>query len=186
MYNSVAKLLPQFYGLLGCFAALACLWLFDTIAATLVMVIMLCLYAIGRPDRAMFLLLASIVGAICDLLLNLYFRDQRALDARGQNLRIYFDKLGSINASALAACITAWLLLAALDILEFIKLRPIMFPVVGFATGAFFGVLAEKSRALKLLLPFYESTSGQMENRAWDGLSTAIACAVILATKFMP
>lgn len=185
-YNSIIKLISQFLGLLGCFVALGFLWLFDTITATLTMITMLCFYAILRPDRAMFLLLASIVGAISDLSLNLYFTGERATDTRGQKLRIYFDELGSLDASIFAACITAWLLLAALDFLEFTKLRPRWFPVVGFVTGAFFGVIAEKSRALQPLLPYYESTSGQLENRAWDGLSTAVASTIILITGFLP
>lgn len=180
MTRSMAQVFFDFLGLFGAFLSLGSMWAVDTTKSTLIMLLLLCFYVSIRRDHIMLVLIALTLGAIFDLTLNLYFRGDRAQESRSAALEAYFKLLGPVEASAFAGCITAWLVLASFDVWRFVEVRSVWFPFFGFLTGAFFGVLSEKSVALAPLLPFYESTSGQLENRAWDGASILLVNAIIV------
>lgn len=179
-YTPMIEVFSEFLGFIGAFLSLGSMWLLNSTESTLFMLVLLCLYIAIRRDLSMLVLIALVLGGIFDLALNLYFRGDRAKEGRGSSLRAYFDLLGPVDAAGFAACITAWLVLASYDIWRFVNVRRIWLPFFGFLSGAFFGILAENSVALAPLLPFYKSTSGQLENRAWDGASILLVNAIIV------
>jgi len=167
--------------LLASFAGLATLHVFRAPAATLAMVAIAaaCVWA-GKID-ALPVCAAFAAGFLSDLALNAWFRGRRALATRGRLLRQYFDRMGTLLASLFAGGITAIMTLATVALASYAGwTSPLAFVAAGFAVGAGIGVPGTQySLALRELLPFYESTSGLVENRAWDGASQALAMVLV-------
>lgn len=125
-----------------------------------------------------------LVGMLSDLTLNAYFRGRRALKARGAMLRQYFDQMGTFTAAVFAGAITVIMTEATLALAAVIGITgsPLGLCVAGLLAGAALGMPAQSSLALRELLPFYKSTTGPWENRAWDGVSQAWAMAWVQLT----
>jgi hypothetical protein len=134
------------------------------------------------------------IGFLCDAALNLYFRDSRAETGRGKQLRAYFDKSGMLSAAMFAGAVTVIMTILTLMVSDLFDLRlptldttsstfrlndGALVCLVGLFVGALIGIPAQNSRAMEDLLPFYNSTSGLLENRAWDGGSQAFAMVLV-------
>lgn len=170
--------------LVGAFMALGSMTLPTMLCTALILFIMLAQTYAGNFS-VVALAVSFVVGALSDIALNLYFRGSRALRPRGAKLRQYFDAMGMLPAAVFAGAISATLTLATVAAASAFHLRPparnslggielretAIILVLGFAAGAGFGVFAQPTRAIAPLLPFYQSTSGLLENRAWDGAS---------------
>lgn len=143
----------------------------------------------GRDISHVVVFSSFAIGFLSDAALNLYFRGSRATSSRGRQLRAYFDKSGMLMAAMFAGSVTiimtiiTWMVsdlfnlqLPTLDTKGTFSLNDgALICLVGLVVGALIGIPAQNARAMEDLLPFYNSTSGLLENRAWDGASQAFA-----------
>lgn len=120
-----------------------------------------------------------LVGVFSDLTLNYLAHLKSSTNVRWEFMRVYFERAGHAEAAVFAGCLTAWM------ILDVAVLANGLDPAVGFGVGAVWGVASQYALAFKDLLPFYENTPyGYLENRGWDGASTAFASGVLLLLGF--
>lgn len=126
------------------------------------------------------ILIAFLAGGICDLLLNLY--SSYSTGVRSVMLNNYFGIVGTYRASIFAALLTVWLVLPSYVLYQaFAGKEPLFLFPIGFAVGFIIGAFSESSLALRPLFPFYKSTTGWIENRAWDGISVCAAMIPVVA-----
>lgn len=181
---------------LGMVLALASTSQSTTLATALMLIVVLAEVVAGNfsPVAA---LSGFAAGFASDLALNLYFRGNRARSVRGARLREYFDAVGALPAAVFAGAITVALTLGTLGVAAALGVHipanaadlpaAAALCAIGFVVGAAVGVFSQPSRALRPLLPFYQSTSGNLENRTWDGASQAWAMIfVVLAAMASP
>jgi hypothetical protein len=133
------------------------------------------------------LVAAFAAGFLSDLALNAWFRGPRATATRGLLLRRYFDRMGALLAAVFAGGITVIMTLGTIALANYTGWSsPADLVFAGFVVGAGIGVPGTQyALAMRELLPFYENTSGLIENRAWDGASQALAMVLVqLAVSF--
>jgi hypothetical protein len=161
----------------------------DITASIAVMALLLALFYLveGKWQVAA---IAFAMGFCSDLALNYYSRRTHA-GLRSRRLHEYFTRVGPVKAAAFAGLLTVWLVLPSVALWEYIGAESGLSPFspwallpLGFMVGAVTGVFSQTTQALEPLLPFYQATSGNLENRAWDGASVVFAMvpvAVLLA-----
>lgn len=174
------------------------IWYFGQVLATVLLINLVGSKLAGElPDSDIFLPVvfsSFAIGFLSDAALNFYFRGSRATTGRGRQLRAYFDKSGMLAASMFAGAVTVIMTVLTLMVSDLFGLRlptldttsstfrlndGALVCLVGLVVGALIGIPAQNSRAMEDLLPFYNSTSGLLENRAWDGGSQAFAMVFV-------
>lgn len=160
---------------------LGTLHVFRVPAATLAMLAIAAICVWYGKVRALPLFAAFVAGFLSDLALNAWFRGHRATATRGRLLRQYFDRTGALLAALFAGGITVIMTLGTIALANYLDWRsPAGLVAAGFVVGAGIGVPGTQySLALRELLPFYEHTSGLIENRTWDGVSQAWAMVLV-------
>lgn len=145
------------------------------------------------------IVISFLVGFLSDLSLNLYFRGDRAVGPRGRNLRAYFDRSGDFQAACFAGALTVIMTGATVALSTSLDLQTTpsydkvgtardvaLICCMGFVVGFVLGIPAQYTIAMRNLLPFYNSTSGLLENRTWDGASQAwVMLLVQLVVPFL-
>lgn len=170
------------------FLSLLGLWMQKTLGATILMLGLAGMYMYIFPPYRNIIITSFLIGFFSDILLNVYAHLQRnKMGIRSAKLRYYFMKEGTIKAAAFAGALVVWMTLASLIFIDDDDQNGWGLIYIGFFVGAFLGIFAEESKAIQNLKPFYDSTSGQMENRIWDGLSMSWVFIVIVAlNKALP
>lgn len=164
---------------------------FNLVASLILMVILTAAFLIlSYEHRTMwkYVLIAFLMGFFADLLLNLSSRNGFFKGIRGRQLKNYFNNVGTPTAAIFAGMLTVWLVIPSVAIwslldVEFKGISEYWVLLIGFIFGFIIGTFSQPTKALKDLLPFYRSTSGYIENRAWDGISVVVAlipCVVLL------
>jgi hypothetical protein len=98
---------------------------------------------------------------------------------RARMLEQYYAHTGLGLAMLFAGLLTVWMALPAVLLWRAADAPLAALPLFGFVCGALPGVLVQDAPAMANLLPFYQSTSGDLENRAWDGASIAMVCVLL-------
>jgi len=165
---------------------LCALHLFRAPAFTLVVLAIAAVCVWLGKVRALPLVAAFAAGFLSDLALNAWFQGTRATATRGRLLRQYFDRMGALLAAVFAGGITVIMTLGTIAFANYADWSsPVGLVAAGFVVGAGIGVPGTQyALAMRELLPFYENTSGLIENRTWDGASQVLAMAVVQLTVF--
>ena len=160
---------------------LGTLHVFRAPAATLAMLAIAAVCVWHGKVQALPLFAAFAAGFLSDLALNAWFRGPRATATRGRLLRQYFDHMGALLAALFAGGITVIMTIGTIALANYAGWSsPAGLVAAGFVVGAGIGVPGTQySLALRELLPFYEHTSGMIENRTWDGASQAWAMVLV-------
>lgn len=160
----------NYYAVIGTAVSLLSLWLFDVPVACFVMFALACWYIYEYPETLNIVFLSFLIGALSDLVLNIYsHRPGAQRYGRSSELQYYFATTGTVWAVVFAGLLVIWMVLPSMIFTDH-KLDWSL-TWIGFLVGGFLGIFAEDSQAIRNLKPFYSITSGQLENRAWDGIS---------------
>lgn len=160
-------------------AALVTAYQFLTLGqATALMIGALVLFVVRFRRYARIALGGFIIGAFSDLTLNFLAHLPSSKNVRWAYMRSYFSDVGTGLAALFAGALTAWM------VLDVVAISGGLNPLVGFVVGAAWGAASQYAKAFAPLLPFYKNTPyGYVENRIWDGASTAFATAVLLKLR---
>jgi hypothetical protein len=148
--------------------------------ATGIMAVLTVLLLYRFPGLAALAAAAFLAGALADGALYLasvhLWTDPDS--ARARMLEQYYDRSGLWLAMLFAGFLTVWMTLPAVLLWREAGAPLWALPVIGFVCGALPGVFVQGSPAMANLLPFYSATTGDLENRAWDGASIALVCVL--------
>lgn len=151
------------------------------------MLVLTALAVVLWPEVWKWTAVAFVAGFASDLALNAYSGRQKLCHQnalRSWALQGYFTRVGALRAAVFAGFLSVWLVLPSVAIWTYLGWeQPLAVLPIGFMVGATTGVFSQSSRALAPLLPFYQATSGNLENRAWDGASVLVPLAVALALQ---
>lgn len=162
---------------------------FTRITATTVFMIVLAVVALAVHGAkagkvAVVAVIAFFMGFFADLGLNLMSSTSGGV--RSRMLQRYFRSVGAVKAAVFAGMLTVWLVLPSYAIWLYLdgvtdggQSKFLLLPI-GFFFGFFIGFGSQPTKALKPLLPFYQVTSGWLENRVWDGVSVVFALLPIM------
>lgn len=150
---------------------------------TFIMIICLIMFLYKYPGYWKLCLSSFLIGAISDLLLNLYVHKSTLINSpRIKTMIYYFNKSTTIFASIFAGMLTLWMCLGTYIITE-LKWTSL---ITGFIIGVLWGCLCQNTKSFIYLYPFYMNTTGFIENRIWDGITITYAMFInIIIFKYI-